>query len=100
MGRTEAETIYALLGGEEVLNDSRFQELRKLWSTMIYCYRSRDWEGALEAIQLCRSAEHNFGLGAPFDFYLKRIRAFQESSPAGRLDGSFCAQRRSKIRLR
>src|SRR6266852_7371535 len=63
VGRTEPDTIYALLGREEVLNDSRFQELRKLWSTMIYCYRSRDWEGASEAIELCRSAEHNFGLG-------------------------------------
>ena len=65
VGRTEPETIYALVGGQEVLNDARFQELRKLWSTMIYCYRSRDWEGALEAIQLCRSAEDNFGLGEP-----------------------------------
>ncbi len=92
MGRTEAETIYALLGGEEVLNDPRFQELRKLWSTMIYCYRSRDWEGALEAIQLCRSAEHNFGLGAPFDLYLNRIRAFQESSPPADWTGVFVAE--------
>ena len=92
VGRTEAETIYALLGGEEVLNDPRFQELRKLWSTMIYCYRSRDWEGALEAIQLCRSAEHNFGLGAPFDLYLNRIRAFQESSPPADWTGVFVAE--------
>ena len=92
VGRTEAETIYALLGGEEVLNDSRFQELRKLWSTMIYCYRSRDWDGALEAIQLCRSAEHNFGLGATFDLYLKRIRAFQESSPPADWTGVFVAE--------
>jgi adenylate cyclase len=91
-GRTEAETIYALLGREEVLSDSRFQELRKLWSTMIYCYRSRDWEGASEAIELCRSAEHNFGLGAPFDLYLKRIRAFQESAPPADWKGIFVAE--------
>ena len=25
--------------------------------TMLYCYRSRDWEGALEAVELCRSSE-------------------------------------------
>jgi adenylate cyclase len=92
MGRTEPETIYALLGREEVLSDSRFQELRKLWSTMIYCYRSRDWAGALEAIELCRSAEHNFGLGAPFDLYLKRIRAFQESAPPADWAGIFVAE--------
>ena len=92
VGRTEPETIYALVGGQEVLNDPRFQELRKLWSTMIYCYRSRDWEGALEAIQLCRSAEDNFGLGTPFDLYLKRIQAFQESSPPADWTGVFVAE--------
>jgi adenylate cyclase len=91
-GRSEPETIYALLGPEEMLSDSRFQELRKLWSTMIYCYRSRDWEGALEAIELCRSAEDNFGLGVPFDLYLKRIRTFQESAPPDDWSGIFIAQ--------
>ena len=88
-GKTEPETIYALLGRQEIPNDPRFQELRKLWSTMIYCYRSRDWEGALEAIQLCRSAEHNFGLGNLFDLYWKRIRASEKVLPGG-LDGNFC----------
>ena len=61
-GKTEPEAIYTVLGRQEVAGDIRFQELRKLWSTMIYCYRSRDWEGALEAIELCRSAEDNFGI--------------------------------------
>jgi adenylate cyclase len=91
-GKTEPETIYALLGPQEVLSDGRFQELRKLWSTMIYCYRSRDWEGALEAIELCRSAEDNFGLGVPFDLYFKRIKAFQESAPPADWTGVFVAE--------
>jgi adenylate cyclase len=91
-GKTEPETIYALLGPEELLSDDRFQELRKLWSTMIYCYRSRDWEGALEAIELCRSAEDNFGLGVPFDIYLKRIQAYQESAPPADWAGVFVAE--------
>jgi adenylate cyclase len=91
-GKTQPETIYALLGPEEVLSDSRFQELRKLWSTMLYCYRSRDWEGALEAIELCRSAEDNFGLGVSFDVYLKRIQAFQESAPPADWAGIFAAE--------
>ena len=91
-GKTEPETIYALLGPQEVLSDGRFQELRKLWSTMIYCYRSRDWEGALEAIELCRSAEHNFGLGVPFDLYFKRIKAFQQSAPPADWTGVFVAE--------
>jgi len=91
-GKTEPDTIYTLLGQEEVASDMRFQELRKLWSTMIYCYRSRDWEGALEAIELCRSAEHNFGLGTLFDLYRTRIQAFQTSAPPADWTGIFVAE--------
>jgi adenylate cyclase len=91
-GKTESETIYTLLGREEVAGDIRFQEFRKLWSTMIYCYRSRDWEGALEAIDLCRSAEDNFGLGVLFELYSTRIQAFQLSAPPADWTGIFVAE--------
>src|SRR5262245_591659 len=91
-GKTASETIYTLLGREEVASDMRFQELRKLWSTMIYCYRSGDWEGALEANELCRSAENNFGLGMLFDLYRTRIQAFQVSVPPADWTGIFVAE--------
>lgn len=91
-GKTEPQTIYALLGREEIAGDIRFQELRKLWSTMLYCYRSRDWEGALEAIELCRSVDHNFGLAALFDLYWTRIQAFRESAPPADWVGTFVAE--------
>ena len=91
-GKTEPETIYALLGREEIGDDIRFQELRKLYSTMLYCYRSRDWEGALEAIRLCRSCENNFGLTALFDLYQTRIRAFREAAPPADWTGVFVAE--------
>jgi adenylate cyclase len=91
-GKTEAETIYALLGGEEIAGDDSFQELRKLYSTMIYCYRSRDWEGALEAIELCRLAERNFGLTTVFDLYWTRIQSFRESAPPADWKGIFVAE--------
>ena len=91
-GKTEPQTIYALLGHDEIAGGSHFQELRKLWSTMLYCYRSRDWEGALEAIELCRSAEQNFGLTALFDLYGTRIQAFRESAPPADWTGIFVAE--------
>jgi len=91
-GKTEPQTIYALLGREEIAGDIRFQELRKLWSTMLYCYRSRDWEGALEAIELCRSVDDNFGLAALFDLYWTRIQAFRESAPPADWVGTFVAE--------
>jgi adenylate cyclase len=91
-GKTEPQTIYALLGREEIANDAHFQELRKLWSTMLYCYRSRDWEGALEAIELCRSAEQNFGIAGLLDLFGTRIRAFRESAPPADWTGIFVAE--------
>ena len=91
-GKTEPQTIYALLGREEIAGDIRFQELRKLYSTMMYCYRSRDWEGALEAIELCQSTEHNFGLTGLFNLYRTRIQAFRESAPPADWKGIFVAE--------
>jgi adenylate cyclase len=91
-GKTEPQTIYALLGRKEIADDTHFQELRKLWSTMLYCYRSRDWEGALEAIELCRSAEHNFGIAGLLDLFGTRIRAFRESAPPADWTGIFVAE--------
>ena len=91
-GKIEPETIYALLGREEIAGDVHFQELRKLYSTMLYCYRSRDWEGALEAIDLCRSRENNFGLAGLFGLYRTRIQAFRESAPPADWIGVFAAE--------
>jgi adenylate cyclase len=91
-GKTEPETIYALLGREDVAADARFQELRKLYSTMLYCYRSRDWEGALEAVDLCQSSENNFGLAEVFDLYRTRITAFREAAPPADWAGVFVAE--------
>jgi len=91
-GKTEPETIYALLGREDLASDGRFQELRKLYSTMLYCYRSRDWEGALEAVELCRGSENKFGLTPIFDLYRTRIAAFRESAPPADWAGVFVAE--------
>jgi adenylate cyclase len=91
-GKTEPQTIYALLGREDIASGSDFQELRKLWSTMLYCYRSRDWEGALEAIEFCRSAKNNFALASLFDLYFTRVQTFRESAPPADWTGIFVAE--------
>src|SRR6516225_729605 len=91
-GKTEPETIYALLGSEDLAGDVRFQELRKLYSTMLYCYRSRDWEGAREAVDLCRASENKFGLTTLFDLYRTRIEAFRERAPPPDWAGVFVAE--------
>ena len=89
-GKTEPQTIYALLGREEIAGDIRFQELRKLWSTMLYCYRSRDWEGALEAIELCRSDRVQLWSCGPIGFIPDSDTGFPRKCSACGLGRGFC----------
>ena len=91
-GKSEPEAIHTVLGREEVLGDIRFQELRKVYGAMLYSYRSRDWEGALEALQACRSLDYNFGLDGLLDLYRARIQAFAEVAPPCDWNGVFVAE--------
>jgi adenylate cyclase len=91
-GKTEPEAIYTVIGREQVAADIRFQELRKVYSAMLYCYRSRDWEGALEALQASRARDEDFGLEALFDMYRARIQAFSEVAPPSDWNGVFVAE--------
>jgi hypothetical protein len=55
-------------------------------------YRSRDGEGALEALQVCRSLEHDFGLEGLLDLYRARVQAFSEVAPPSDWNGVFVAE--------
>jgi adenylate cyclase len=91
-GKIEPEAIYSLLGEDEIAQDIRFQELRKAYSAMLHSYRSRDWEGALEALDRCRASDGDFGLGDLFDLYRARIQAFSETAPPVGWNGVFVAE--------
>jgi adenylate cyclase len=91
-GKTEAQTIYALLGSEDMAISSEFQELRKRWSTMLYSYRSRDWDGAFEAMELCQSSKSDIDLSGLFELYESRIKTFREIAPPSDWTGIFVAE--------
>jgi adenylate cyclase len=54
-GKKEPEVIYAIAGREDTAHSGRFQRLRNLTIEMLACYRSRDWDGALAAIERGRA---------------------------------------------
>jgi adenylate cyclase len=89
-GKTEPQTIYALLGGKDVAGDDRFQELRKLYSTMLYCYRSRDWDGALEAIELCQGGRAQFWPHRSIQAIPGADTSFPTHRPSCRLERRLC----------
>ena len=56
-GKKEPEVIYAIAGREDTAQSGRFQRLRNLTIEMLACYRDRDWDGALAAIERGRKTD-------------------------------------------
>ena len=80
-GKSEPEVIYAIAGPAEMTNSARFQRLRNLTIEMLACYRSRDWDGALDVIRRGRHSEAADTLARLYDLYEARIVAFRQQPP-------------------
>ena len=81
-GKTEPETVYTILGRQEVAVSQHFERLHRAFSEMLARYRQRDFSGAEEAIGRCREAVNGFNLNPLFDLYAERIRNFKENPPS------------------
>jgi adenylate cyclase len=88
-GKTEPEVIYAIAGREDTAQSGRFQRLRNLTIEMLACYRSRDWEGALAAIERGRRTDDAHSLELLYNLYETRIRGFQKDPPPDDWNGAF-----------
>jgi adenylate cyclase len=88
-GKKEPEVIYAIAGREDTAKSGRFQRLRNLTIEMLACYRSRDWEGALAAIERGRTTDEARSLELLYDLYETRLRAYQQNPPPPDWDGAF-----------
>ena len=88
-GKIEPEVIYAIAGREGTAQSSRFQRLRNLTIEMLACYRSRDWEEALAAIERGRRTDDAHSLELLFNLYEMRIRGFQKNPPPQDWNGAF-----------
>ncbi|MBR0716736.1 CHASE2 domain-containing protein [Bradyrhizobium liaoningense] len=88
-GKTEPEVIYAVAGREDVMHSAAFQRLRNITIEMLACYRSRDWQGALDAIERGRRSEDADALEKLFKLYESRINAFKENPPPDDWTGAF-----------
>ncbi|WP_128928121.1 CHASE2 domain-containing protein [Bradyrhizobium guangxiense] len=88
-GKTEPEVIYAIAGREDVMHSGAFQRLRNITIEMLSCYRSRDWQGALDAIERGRRSEDADTLEKLFKLYEARIRDFQLNPPPEGWTGAY-----------
>jgi len=88
-GKKEPEVIYAIAGREDTAQSGRFQRLRNLTIEMLACYRSRDWEGALTAIERGRGTGEANSLELLYQLYDARIRDYQKNPPPEDWNGAF-----------
>jgi adenylate cyclase len=88
-GKKEPEVIYAIAGREDTAQSGRFQRLRNLTIEMLACYRGRDWEGALAAIERGRRTDEAYSLELLYNLYEARIHLYQENPPPEDWNGAF-----------
>jgi adenylate cyclase len=88
-GKKEPEVIYAIAGREDVAQSGSFQRLRNLTIEMLACYRSRDWEGALAAIERGRKTDDAHALEYLYNLYEARIKGYEKNPPPEDWNGAF-----------
>ena len=88
-GKKEPEVIYAIAGRQDTAQSGRFQRLRNLTIEMLACYRSRDWDGALAAIERGRRTDEAHTLELLYNLYQARILGYRKNPPPEDWNGAF-----------
>jgi adenylate cyclase len=88
-GKKEPEVIYAVAGREDTAQSVSFQRLRNLTIEMLACYRSREWDGALAAIERGRRTDDGHALKLLYDLYEARILGYQKNPPPADWNGAY-----------
>jgi adenylate cyclase len=91
-GKKEPELAYAIVGREDMARSDRFQSWRELNLRMLACYRNRDWNAALAAIQEGRAADGESRFKTLYQIYFDRIRAFQITPPPDDWNGAYALE--------
>ena len=88
-GRSEAVTIFTVLGRKDTLDDPAYRSLHETNEAMLAAYRSQDWDRAEALLAESRAlwpALHGF-----FDLYAERIAEFRVNPPPADWDGVYVA---------
>ncbi|MHA1153541.1 MAG: CHASE2 domain-containing protein [Alphaproteobacteria bacterium] len=88
-GKSEAVTIYGLLGDAETAELSSFQELARQHQDMLAAYRNQRWQEARELMEACSVLDPS--LNKLYDVYRDRIGQYEKTPPGRNWDGVFIA---------
>ncbi|MEO9461343.1 MAG: adenylate/guanylate cyclase domain-containing protein [Marinomonas sp.] len=92
VGRGAAESIYLLLGDEEMASAPAFTRLQSAHETVLTHYRAMRWDEALKALAANAEAYADMGVQALHALFVERIEAMHSSPPESNWDGVFEAQ--------
>ncbi len=90
-GKTEAVTIYCLVGDEAVAESQEFQTLKQFHDQMIEAYLAQDWNKSIKRLKECRLLCGPYNIDGFYDLYETRILHFQAEPPGEDWDGVFVA---------
>ena len=91
-GKKEPEVVYAIVGRSDLAASGRFLRWRELNMNMLSRYRSRNWTGALAAIEQGLAADEENRFKTLYNVYAERIRAFQVTPPPDDWDGAYALE--------
>ena len=63
--------------------------MRNLTIEMLACYRNRDWDGALAAIERGRKTDEAHALEYLYNLYEARIQDYKENPPPADWNGAY-----------
>lgn len=89
-GKDEAVRIFALLGKEDFVDNSEFQNLLKKHQIFLDAYRNQEWEKAKKLMQECTPMLGE-KMAVLYALYQERIDAFTENPPGKDWDGVYRA---------
>ena len=89
VGRQMPESLYVLLGEEDLAADADFQQFSKTHAEMLEAYKNRDWSAALALHGENSPGAADYRLSKTYQIYAERIAAFQTNDPGEKWDGVF-----------
>ncbi len=87
IGRDRPETIFALLGDEELARSEGFLAFRGIHCEMLQAYRAQQWAEALQHLEQLSARAEPLGLGKLVDLYRRRVARFSVDPPGEGWDG-------------
>jgi len=91
VGRETPETIFALLGDEDLCMQPVFKNLSRIHSDMLGAYRRQDWGRAGAELANGQTGYEALGISGLQDLFRARIAGLREHPPGENWDGVFQA---------